>query len=490
MALATANGAANQTKKNNAKAPLIVPLTQSLGVSGAYKYNTGSFDPNYSQKRSSIMRLLKPSISADASITEKIIYIFVKYFFLIGLFICLLIGVLLPEFASAHGPLAPNITSSWISVIIIFFITGIAVRTKALKKATSSWQLNLFMHIIIFIMFPIFGLLISYIIQQIDSNYNKDLLKGLIITCCLPTTIGTAVVFVQNARGNEAAAVVNTTLANLLGIAICPGLIVVLVGGIGGDISIGDIALSLCLRVIVPFLCGQIIRYFLGTKIRHWMKPKKPYFKKATEICLLFIILCAISETFYEGLEASLIEIIVMAIVVALLHGLSLPLVWFLSGIRAKSIETVIKRKKATSIALDIIDDGEVENKRICCDNCFAFDIYDRIAITITATQKTVGFGLPMIETLYGNQQALIGLFIVPLLLFEIVQLIIDSLLITPFGNKAKRYAQEMYQGLLDGGITGKYLLSAKNTLDKMEKPRTMSTHAIGSLFVHDQDDL
>ena len=171
---------------------------------------------------------------------------------------------------------------------------------------------------------------------------------------------------------------------------------------------------------------------------------------------------------------------------IVILHGLSIPLVWCVSGIRSKSVDLLIQKttKKATnSVAIE----EEMRNNQCCdCDDCFVFDVYDRIAIAITATQKTVGFGIPMIETLYSDQQALIGLFIVPLLLFEIVQLIIDSFLIAPFGNKAKRYAQQMYHGLLHGGVTGQYLLSARHTLDKVEKQRALSTHAIGSPFVHD----
>ena len=43
----------------------------------------------------------------------------------------------------------------------------------------------------------------------------------------------------------------------------------------------------------------------------------------------------------------------------------------------------------------------------------------------------------------------------VPLLLFVIVQLIIDSLLINPFAKKAKKYAKEMYESLVKDGVTG-----------------------------------
>eukprot|EP01084_Bolivina_argentea_P311708 539580_1 len=187
--------------------------------------------------------------------------------------------------------------------------SSLAVRKTALQKATKSWQINLFMLSIMFIILPIFSVSITQIVELIDNNFNANLLKGLIICCCLPTTTGTAVVFVQNARGNDVASIVNTTLANLLGIIICPVLIYVLVGGIGDNIAVQDIAFNLCLRVFVPFVCGQIVRFLLGTHIRHWLKPKKAYFKKITEICLLYIILCNISETFYQGFEAKLIEI-------------------------------------------------------------------------------------------------------------------------------------------------------------------------------------
>jgi len=324
-----------------------------------------------------------------------------------------------------------------------------------------------------------------------DHKFNKSILNGLIITCCLPTTIGTAVVFTQNARGNEAAAIINTTLANLLGIIVSPGLIYLFVGEFGDNVNFGDIAVSLCLRVIVPFMLGQIIRLFLGHNLRLWLKPKKAFFKKITEICLLFIVLCAISETFYEGLNAEFFEIIIIIIVIVLLHSISIPVVWFLSGLCNKSSNNIKNTSMDTGDHItEENSQGTIKHDSKCtCNECFVFNVYDRIAITFCATQKTVGFGIPMIETLYDGKHELIGLFIVPLLVFEIVQLIIDSMLINYFGKKAKLYAQQVYNDLLKSGIKGKKLENAKRTMEFKLSAKKSSIHGIVDTFYDDDID-
>ena len=77
--------------------------------------------------------------------------------------------------------------------------------------------------------------------------------------------------------GNEAAAVVNTAVANTLGIFITPGLVFLMLGNLS-SVSIGSIFVKLTLRVLVPFLIGQIIRNFCGGE--KFIKKHKPSSKK------------------------------------------------------------------------------------------------------------------------------------------------------------------------------------------------------------------
>ena len=71
------------------------------------------------------------------------------------------------------------------------------------------------------------------------------------ITMCLPCTVTGAVVLTANCSGNEAAAVVNCSGANMLGIFLSPALIVAFLGNFG-TINMAKVFLKLALRVLVP----------------------------------------------------------------------------------------------------------------------------------------------------------------------------------------------------------------------------------------------
>ena len=56
----------------------------------------------------------------DQNVTKKSNFkaFCVKNFFLIGLVLVVLIGALIPEIGHKEGPLRPDITASWVSVIV------------------------------------------------------------------------------------------------------------------------------------------------------------------------------------------------------------------------------------------------------------------------------------------------------------------------------------------------------------------------------------
>ena len=77
------------------------------------------------------------------------------------------------------------------------------------------------------------------------------LLDGLQITMCMPCTITAAIVLTSSCNGNEAAAVVNCSGANMLGIFVSPALIYIFLGNLG-NVDMASVFLKLALRVAVP----------------------------------------------------------------------------------------------------------------------------------------------------------------------------------------------------------------------------------------------
>ena len=276
-------------------------------------------------------------------------------------------------------------------------------------------------------MFPLFGYLISYIINGIyneisnnieDDNSISELLNGYVILCCLPATAVSAAVLASNSNGNEIAAALNCTLSNLIGIFITPYLILFILGS-KGDINEIELFISLILRLVVPIMVAQIIKYVVGfKKCNKLVKKYRKVLKKINELALLYMVFCALSESFYEGIDTNVVDIIIIVILIVFTHIFFIIFVWYFSG----SLRCVVNPNKSIFMA---------------------FTIYDRIGILYTATSKTIAFGIPLIETMYsGNDN--VGLYMIGILLYKPTQLIIGSILVQPLYNLAIKEAKEL----------------------------------------------
>ena len=121
-----------------------------------------------------------------------------------------------------------------------------------MKNASLFWRLNLFVHFFIYIYHPLLGAAVTNTLKS-TTTLSPKLLDGLQIALCLPTTISSAVVLTVCSNGNEAAAIVNCTIANVLGIVLTPALFFVFLGNLG-NVDIAQIFLKLALRVVVPVM--------------------------------------------------------------------------------------------------------------------------------------------------------------------------------------------------------------------------------------------
>ena len=185
----------------------------------------------------------------------------------------------------------------------------------------------------------------------------------------------------------------------------------------------------------IQFAFGQLIRIIGGEPVKEWIIGIKPVLSKICETMLLFIIFCAISQSFYSGLDAKYWDIISISVVILLLHIITLVVVWILSALRAS-------RSDPESDESDGAMRSAWERCCDCKDEWMRFNIYDRIAILFCSSQKTCAFGIPIVISLYeGNPN--LGIYLVPLLIFKPIQLIIDSLLVQPLSNKVAQHEKE-----------------------------------------------
>jgi sodium/bile acid cotransporter 7 len=75
------------------------------------------------------------------------------------------------------------------------------------------------------VIFPVLGLAARALVP---SMLTIDLYNGLLFLCLVPSTVQSSIAFTSIARGDVSAAIVSASLSNILGIALTPLLVLLL----------------------------------------------------------------------------------------------------------------------------------------------------------------------------------------------------------------------------------------------------------------------
>ena len=192
-------------------------------------------------------------------------------------------------------------------------------------------------------------------------------------------------------------AAVNAVLGNLLGVVLTPYVLLKLVGTTGA-LSAADTLRKIATRVLLPLCVGQVLRPPLQSA--GLLAGRKKLLSRSSETLLLFIVYSTFCDTFLRGFGVSPATLAGLTALVVGLHTLFLAGAWGLGGavgLRAKQ----------------------------------------RITLTLTATQKTLALGLPLLRVVFAGRPDL-GVLCTPLLLQHPLQLFIGSLL----SGRMKEFAE------------------------------------------------
>jgi sodium/bile acid cotransporter 7 len=117
-----------------------------------------------------------------------------------------------------HQKLKESLTT-YLSVSIIFFITGCTLDTRVLIQNYSRWKVHLFVQGQCFLMTSAIAFGVVSATATKRDFVDPGLLVGLIFFGCVATTMSSNVVMTRQAHGNSALTVVQTTLGNFLGVS-------------------------------------------------------------------------------------------------------------------------------------------------------------------------------------------------------------------------------------------------------------------------------
>lgn len=314
----------------------------------------------------------------------------VDFFWEQELLILMALGILLARAYPKLGAVyvQPDITATWIGVVFIFIMAGLSLRTEEFKKAFLNAHFNIFVNVFNFgfVSMLVFG--VSRALVNLNFLH-KELADGMVVCSCLPMAVNMVIVLTKSAGGDEAAAVFNSAVSNLLGVFLSPVLILGYLG-VTGNVNLIDVFYKLVLRVVLPVIVGQILREF--DVVNDLVNRYKDYFKHWQQYCLVFIAYTVFSRTFFDGTDGTLVDVFVMIFFQFLLISTVMVLAWYL------------------------------------LENLFPDQPKLRVMGLYGCTQKTVAVGVPLITVLYKDDPA-VGLYTLPLLIWQPLQLIIGSML-------------------------------------------------------------
>lgn len=204
-----------------------------------------------------------------------------------------------------------EIVVTYLSVSIVFFITGCTLPTRVLIDNYSKWKIHIFVQIQCFLMTSaiIFGIVSACATNR--SFMDPGSLIGMIIGGCLPTTISSNVVMTRQAHGNQALTVVETTIGNFIGPFVSPVLVQMYIstgawytrflpssGGHYNEIY-RRVFKQLGLSIYLPMAVGQIVQHLFPGPTKKVFGDWK--LNKLGSFALLAILWSTFDQAFESG---------------------------------------------------------------------------------------------------------------------------------------------------------------------------------------------
>jgi sodium/bile acid cotransporter 7 len=102
--------------------------------------------------------------------------------------------------------------------------------------------------------FPIVGVLLML---SLRNTLPPELLLGVFYLCALPSTVSSSVAMTSMARGNVPGAIFNATISGLIGMALTPLLMGLVISASGASMPLGRALMGVALQLLLPFALGR-----------------------------------------------------------------------------------------------------------------------------------------------------------------------------------------------------------------------------------------
>jgi solute carrier family 10 (sodium/bile acid cotransporter), member 7 len=310
--------------------------------------------------------------------------------FLLGLFIAIGLASLFPEWgAEASGlPWKPVIN---VGIALVFFFYGVKLNPEQLRAGLSNWRLHLMIQLSTFMIFPVLIFLLLQVMPWIDPDFRL----GISYLSALPSTVSASVVMVSIAGGNLPAAIFNASISSLLGVILTPAWMGILSESTQGELDFWSNLGELSVKVLLPVILGILSHSWLFPKIKSIL----PNLKYVDQSVITMIVFTSFAESFSQKIFSAyqLSTLVAVGLTMLGIFGLALLLMGGISRL-------------------------------------LKFSRPDRITMLFCGSKKSLVHAVVIGKVIFPDA-AILGLVLLPVMLYHIQQLIFGSILAGYFGR-------------------------------------------------------
>lgn len=297
--------------------------------------------------------------------------------FIIALFGAILLAYLLPSIPD-YFPLGIIID---IGIGLIFFFYGLKLSPADLKRGFLNYRAHILIQLTTFVIFP---LLTFVFLPFFEGGTGSDIWLAIFFLGVLPSTVSSSVVMVAIAKGNLPTAIFNASISGLIGIIATP-LWLSLFMLKTDEFAISDIIMKLLFQIVMPLFVGLLLQRFFVKFVKTYNKQLGLFDK----FVIFLIVYSSFSNSFSSGLFESInvFDLLKLSLIVLLLFFA----VYGLTGL---------------------------------ISHWWNFNKEDTITAKFAGTKKSLVHGSVMAKIIFGTSASM-GLFLLPIMLYHILQLVI-----------------------------------------------------------------